>query len=65
MVYLITYMATISQKLKNLNSRISSLPRLFKFLCLPSLLEVYLGMHWLLLSASPYVFSLQTKEGDI
>ena len=64
MVYLITYMATISQKLKNLNSRISSLPHLFKFLCLPSLLEVYLGMHWLL-SASPYVFSLQTKEGDI
>ena len=48
MVYLITYMATISQKLKNLNSRISSLPRLFKFLCLPSLLEVYLGVHWLL-----------------
>ena len=48
MVYLITYMATISQKLKNLNSRISSLPHLFKFLCLPSLLEVYLGMHWLL-----------------
>lgn len=37
MVYLITYMAGISQKLENLNFRIPALPRLFKFLYLPSL----------------------------
>ena len=57
-------MADISQKLENLDFRIPALPHLFKFLYLPSLYEIYLGMHLASMNTSPCVFSNQTKEGE-